>query len=107
MPSKLGASFTYIHTAVGADINHTIQFSLLCSLPSSVGLCALCGRWKLQFIKSEFEGQLPKPFSTAVHGTRVFPSHMNDANREEPSRYVSFNLLLCIVLTFYYKTVKF
>jgi len=47
-------------------------------------------RWQLQFVKSEFQGQLPKPYSRSPpHGTRVFPSHMNDANLEEPSRYVS------------------
>lgn len=40
-------------------------------------------------MKSKFEGQLPKPYSRSPHGTRVFPSHMNDANLEEPSRYVS------------------
>ena len=39
-------------------------------------------------MKSKFEGQLPKPYSRSPHGTRVFPSHMNDANLEEPSRYV-------------------
>ncbi|RWS25369.1 alpha-1:2-mannosyltransferase ALG9-like protein [Leptotrombidium deliense] len=44
--------------------------------------------WKLQFIKSEFSGQLPKPFSTEAGATRKIPSHMNDMNREEPSRYI-------------------
>jgi len=47
-------------------------------------------RWQLQFVKSKFKGQLPKPYSrTSLYPTRVFPSHMNDANLEEPTRYVS------------------
>lgn len=45
-------------------------------------------RWHLQFIKSEFSGLLPKPYEPGEDGTRVIPSHMNDHNREEPSRYI-------------------
>ncbi|KAK7090377.1 alpha-1,2-mannosyltransferase ALG9-like isoform X2 [Littorina saxatilis] len=45
-------------------------------------------RWRLQFIKSEFQGLLPKPYEPGDHGTRVIPSHMNDMNREEPTRYI-------------------
>ncbi|XP_054159813.1 alpha-1,2-mannosyltransferase ALG9-like isoform X2 [Oppia nitens] len=41
--------------------------------------------WKLQFIQSEFRGQLPQPYNG---GTRVIPSNMNDLNREELSRYI-------------------
>lgn len=48
-------------------------------------------RWELQFIKSEFRGQLPKPFSLGVNATRTIPTEMNDANREEPSRYLSLS----------------
>lgn len=43
---------------------------------------------RLQFIKSEFDGLLPKPFAV-VNGTTVVPTEMNDMNRAEPSRYVS------------------
>lgn len=44
----------------------------------------------VQFVKSQFGGQLPKYFeSDADHPTRIVPKHMNDANREEPSRYVN------------------
>lgn len=46
-------------------------------------------RWHLQFIRSEFRGQLPKPYSDAANGTKIIPTHMNDMNNEEPSRYVS------------------
>ncbi|XP_074592962.1 alpha-1,2-mannosyltransferase ALG9-like [Brevipalpus obovatus] len=45
-------------------------------------------RWKLQFIKSEFKGLLPQPFTHGSLGTRVIPSNMNDRNEEEPSRYI-------------------
>ncbi|XP_006509964.1 alpha-1,2-mannosyltransferase ALG9 isoform X1 [Mus musculus] len=44
--------------------------------------------WQLQFIPSEFRGQLPKPFAEGPLATRTVPTHMNDQNREEPSRYV-------------------
>lgn len=43
----------------------------------------------LHYIKSEFRAQLPKHFDgVAPDGTRHIPSHMNDENLEEPSRYV-------------------
>lgn len=45
--------------------------------------------WKLQFIRSEFKGQLPKPYASGSGATRVIPSDMNDLNIEEPSRYVN------------------
>ncbi|KAK7489300.1 hypothetical protein BaRGS_00019408 [Batillaria attramentaria] len=48
-------------------------------------------RWHLQFIKSEFKGLLPKPYEPGEHGTRVIPSHMNDLNREEPTRYIDIS----------------
>ncbi|XP_058866178.1 alpha-1,2-mannosyltransferase ALG9-like isoform X1 [Acipenser ruthenus] len=44
--------------------------------------------WQLQFIQSEFRGQLPKPFSKGGSPTQIIPTHMNDQNREEPSRYM-------------------
>ncbi|KAI1287314.1 Alpha-1,2-mannosyltransferase ALG9 [Halotydeus destructor] len=50
-------------------------------------------RWKLQFIKSNFGGQLPKPFPSDLMATRLIPTEMNDLNKEEHSRYV--NLTLC------------
>lgn len=48
----------------------------------------LPNHWELQFIKSEFRGLLPKPFRRFPQGMRVIPTEMNDANREEISRYV-------------------
>lgn len=48
----------------------------------------LCS-WQLQFILSEFRGQLPKPFAKGPMATRIIPTDMNDQNKEEPSRYVS------------------
>lgn len=46
-------------------------------------------RWRLQFIRSEFRGQLPKPYSDAANATKIIPTNMNDMNKEEPSRYIS------------------
>lgn len=47
--------------------------------------------WQLQFIPSEFRGQLPKPFAEGPLATRTVPTHMNDQNREEPSRYIDIS----------------
>ena len=38
----------------------------------------------IAYIKSDFTGQLPQPFVTTAHQSANF----NDANAEEPSRYV-------------------
>ncbi|XP_030890261.1 alpha-1,2-mannosyltransferase ALG9 [Leptonychotes weddellii] len=43
--------------------------------------------WQLQFIPSEFRGQLPKPFAEGPLATRIVPTDVNDQNLEEPSRY--------------------
>ncbi|EDO35244.1 predicted protein [Nematostella vectensis] len=48
-------------------------------------------RWHLQFIKSEFRAQLPKPYAQGSNATWIIPTEMNDMNKEEPSRYVSIN----------------
>ncbi|XP_068773041.1 alpha-1,2-mannosyltransferase ALG9 isoform X2 [Struthio camelus] len=47
--------------------------------------------WQLQFILSEFRGQLPKPFAKGPMATRIIPTDMNDQNREEPSRYIDIS----------------
>uniref|UniRef100_H0X7G0 Mannosyltransferase n=1 Tax=Otolemur garnettii TaxID=30611 RepID=H0X7G0_OTOGA len=47
--------------------------------------------WQLQFIPSEFRGQLPKPFAEGPLATRIVPRDMNDQNLEEPSRYVNIS----------------
>uniref|UniRef100_A0A2K6ET19 Mannosyltransferase n=1 Tax=Propithecus coquereli TaxID=379532 RepID=A0A2K6ET19_PROCO len=47
--------------------------------------------WQLQFIPSEFRGQLPKPFAEGPLATRIVPTHMNDQNLEEPSRYINIS----------------
>uniref|UniRef100_A0A671SDW6 Mannosyltransferase n=1 Tax=Sinocyclocheilus anshuiensis TaxID=1608454 RepID=A0A671SDW6_9TELE len=48
----------------------------------------LPNNWHLQFIQSEFRGQLPKPYSMGPDATWMIPSDMNDQNLEELSRYV-------------------
>ena len=44
-------------------------------------------RFHLQFIKSSFTGELPKPYAKEKP-TSSIPSHMNHLNMEEPTRYV-------------------
>ena len=44
----------------------------------------------LNFIQSEFRGQLPAPFST-IFTTRFPPPYFNDMNLEDPSRYLSID----------------
>jgi alpha-1,2-mannosyltransferase len=41
----------------------------------------------MQFVQSEFKGQLPGKFSAWPHGLSDIPPDFNDDNREEPSRY--------------------
>lgn len=48
--------------------------------------------WQLQFLQSEFRGQLPQPYRVGPNSTAFIPEHMNDMNEEEPTRYVSLNL---------------
>ncbi|KAM4015969.1 alpha-1,2-mannosyltransferase ALG9 isoform 2-T2 [Anomaloglossus baeobatrachus] len=47
--------------------------------------------WQLQFIESEFRGQLPKPYGRGLQATRAVPKNMNDQNLEETSRYVDIS----------------
>ncbi|XP_063426671.1 alpha-1,2-mannosyltransferase ALG9-like [Mytilus trossulus] len=47
--------------------------------------------WSLQFIQSEFKGQLPKPYSSGVDATKIVSPDFNDMNKEETSRYISSN----------------
>jgi alpha-1,2-mannosyltransferase len=44
--------------------------------------------YRLQFIRSAFGGQLPRPYAPPPNGTWIEPPNMNDRNREEPSRYI-------------------
>eukprot|EP01116_Phalansterium_solitarium_P024330 TRINITY_DN8892_c0_g1_i1.p1 TRINITY_DN8892_c0_g1~~TRINITY_DN8892_c0_g1_i1.p1 ORF type:complete len:638 (+),score=175.74 TRINITY_DN8892_c0_g1_i1:126-1916(+) len=44
----------------------------------------------VQFVRSSFNGQLPQPFGD-VNATWRIPPNMNDANREEMSRYVELS----------------
>jgi alpha-1,2-mannosyltransferase len=44
-------------------------------------------KWSLRFLQSDFKGQLPGLYSRHDNSTSVIPDHMNDFNREEPSRY--------------------
>ncbi|KAJ1528897.1 hypothetical protein ONE63_007266 [Megalurothrips usitatus] len=44
-------------------------------------------RFHLQFLQSEFKGQLPAPYSSGPNATAIIPKNMNSHNMEEPSRY--------------------
>ena len=43
--------------------------------------------YRLRFLKSGFDGLLPREFDEAVGGTRASPGELNDQNREEPANY--------------------
>lgn len=81
--------------SIGADNQDDISPSTLCvgkewyRFPSSFFLPQ---NWELSFIESEFRGQLPKPYPSSTNATRIIPTDMNDANKEERSRYISPNL---------------
>ena len=62
-------------------------------------------RWHLKFIQSEFKGQLPKPYEKGPNATQIIPSHMNDINKEEPTRYVRILLLFIWLKWFYVQDV--
>ncbi|KAK9696634.1 Alg9-like mannosyltransferase family [Popillia japonica] len=49
--------------------------------------------WNVRFIKSEFDGMLPAPYSQTENGTKIIHSHFNDKNQEEPSLY--FDIAKC------------
>lgn len=48
--------------------------------------------WKLQYLRSEFKGQLPQPFLVHENATSIIQPYFNDMNREEPTRYVRLYL---------------
>lgn len=67
-------------------ISRTLAIWALCVF--LIILICVSDSWQLQFIPSEFRGQLPKPFAEGPLATRLVPTDMNDQNLEEPSRYV-------------------
>lgn len=48
-------------------------------------------KWNIHFIKSEFDGMLPAPYSSLPNATKIVHEHFNDQNREEPSLYYNIN----------------
>jgi alpha-1,2-mannosyltransferase len=44
-------------------------------------------RYRLRFLKSSFDGLLPKEFDESGGGTRASPPELNQWNREEPANY--------------------
>lgn len=47
--------------------------------------------WNVRFIKSEFNGILPAPYSELSNGTKIIHDHFNDRNEEIPSLYFDIN----------------
>ena len=66
-----------------------------------------CDSFLLRFIRSEFRGQLPKPYSGERNATWTVPEAMNDMNREEPSRYVSLRCCMVCVCAYSCCIVQF
>ncbi len=84
-PSRFFLYISYIQYSRSRHINSSS------ALPIPLPLL-LYRSWKLLYLKSEFVGQLPRPFDPSPNGTRTIPANMNDLNREEPSRYVCIRL---------------
>lgn len=49
--------------------------------------------WNIKFIKSEFDGMLPAPYSQGDNATKIIHDHFNDKNEEVESLY--FELHRC------------
>lgn len=90
----------FYYSPVSYDVIYTIMNEIVrYSICKSVGhkrvkLTISLFSWQLQFLQSEFRGQLPQPFSDLENGTMIIPENMNDANQEEITRYVSQSYLL-------------
>lgn len=52
-------------------------------------------RYRLKFIKSGFNGLLPRHFEDDKGGSRYASPHLNDKNREEPANYESDAISAC------------
>ncbi|XP_066261834.1 alpha-1,2-mannosyltransferase ALG9 [Euwallacea similis] len=49
--------------------------------------------WNIHFIKSEFNGMLPAPYSGDPNATQIIHPYFNDQNKEDPSLY--YNVSNC------------
>lgn len=47
--------------------------------------------WNIRFVRSEFKGILPIPYTQSGNGTEIIHSHFNAQNLEEPSAYFDVN----------------
>uniref|UniRef100_A0A6P7FU16 Mannosyltransferase n=1 Tax=Diabrotica virgifera virgifera TaxID=50390 RepID=A0A6P7FU16_DIAVI len=47
--------------------------------------------WNIRFIKSEFDGMLPAPYSVGDNATSIVHEYFNDQNREAPELYFDIN----------------
>lgn len=47
--------------------------------------------WNVRFIRSEFKGLLPFPFTGGENATTIVHSHFNDKNKENASVYIDVN----------------
>ncbi|EFO27810.1 plasmid Maintenance protein containing protein [Loa loa] len=79
---------TVIHICIGKEwYRFPSSFFLPTSIKNNKNQVLIA---KLDFIKSEFAGLLPKPYvkGSLPEVTRVIPTEMNNLNREEINRYV-------------------
>lgn len=47
--------------------------------------------WHVRFIKSEFDGMLPAPYTEGDNATMIVHEHFNDRNKEVPGLYFDIN----------------
>lgn len=47
--------------------------------------------WHVRFIKSEFDGMLPAPYSEGHNATMIVHEYFNDQNKEVPGLYFDIN----------------
>ena len=77
-PGGVSQQAQQVHVCVGAE---WYRFPSSFFLPGP--------NYRIQFIKSGFNGLLPRHFDDAAGGTRAAPRQLNDDNREEPENYWS------------------
>ncbi len=83
----------FVLEKIGIDLHHIFYYrksSFLVFLEIFLRVSFFFCRSELSFLRSEFQGQLPKTYSHLKNATRLRDNHFNDANKEEIDRYVSF-----------------
>lgn len=76
LPENIQGDHKKIHVCIGAE---WYRYPSGFFLPGP--------QYRLQFVKSGFNGLLPRPFEEGKGGTKAAPRQLNDMNREEPQNY--------------------